>query len=149
MAAFKIDSRIRFVDVGLYERINYLLEKYTFSDTVIEKKLSDLTKLLMVSNSHKQKVREVLQKVENILLKKSKYNIVIRNIPRYATSACDNNNVFVSHAAIRDTMNQFGHVNSLSLKYGVAYISMENNIETHNMINNMQLGKNIISTEVV
>jgi hypothetical protein len=46
-------------------------------------------------------------------------------------------------------MKEFGNVASIRRKYGVAFVEMTNNFYTHNTINNMQSGKNIITTEVV
>jgi len=121
-------------------------------DVGLQKKLKDVISLLKASpksESFKKKVHEVLQKIEKNLLKKSNYNLVIRNIPKMATCSYNHENVYVTHSSIRDTMKEFGEVSSLSMKYGVAYIEMSNNVYTHNKKNKMQLGKNIITTEVV
>jgi hypothetical protein len=121
-------------------------------DIGLQKKLKDVISLLKASpksESFKKKVHEVLQKIEKNLLKKSNYNLVIRNIPKMAICSYNHENVSVTYSSIMETMNQFGKVYSLSIKYGIAYIEMSNNVYTHNTINNMQIGKNIITTEIV
>ena len=145
-------SAVRFVDPGLCDRIETLMIRHTLEDTGLQKRLNDVTAILKAnskSDSFKKKVHEVLQKIEKNLLKKSNYNLVIRNIPKMAISSYDHKSVYVTHASIRDTMKEFGNVSSICMKYGVAYIEMSNNVYTHNTLNNMQLGKNIITTEVV
>ena len=144
-------SSIRFVDPGLCDRIDTLLVSHVLDDMGLQNKLKDVISLLKASpksESFKKKVHEALQKIEKNLLKKSNYNLVIRNIPKMAICSYNHENVCVTHASIRDTMNQFGKVSSLSLRYGTAYIEMSNNVYTHNTINNMQIGKNIITTEI-
>jgi|ETNvirnome_6_100_1030635.scaffolds.fasta_scaffold00364_1 hypothetical protein len=145
-------SPIRFVDTGLCTRIESLLIRHSLNDVSLHKKLKDVTSLIKAnprSLLFKTKVHEVLQKIEKNLLKKSNYNLVIRNIPKMAISFDKRELVFVTCASIRDTMKQFGDVSSLSMKYGVAYIEITNNLYTHNTLNKMQLGENIITTEVV
>jgi hypothetical protein len=145
-------SAVRFVDQGLCDRIETLLIRHTIDDLTLTKKLKDVTALLKVnskSDAFKKKVQEVLQKIEKHLLKKSNYNLVIRNIPKRAISSYNREQVYVTHASIRDTMMEFGNVASICMKYGVAFVEMTNNVYTHNTINNMQIGKNIITTEVV
>ena len=145
-------ASVRFVDPGLCDRIGTLLQKVTLPQSLLTK-LTTVTTLLKAnskSTTTKNKVREVLQQIEKHLLKKSTYNLVIRNIPTLANSSSEGGKlVVVTYASIRDTMNQFGKVSSLYMKYGVAYLEMTNNVYTHNTINNMQIGKNIIRTEVI
>jgi len=151
-----LPTAIRFVDRGLYDRIDSLLLTHKYSiDPPLMQKLKGVAALFKAdtkSAATKIKVREVLQKIEKHLLKKSNYNLVIRNVPKLAilsSSSTKDEEVVVTHAAIRDTMNEFGKVSSLCMKYGVAFVEMTNNVYTHNTINNMQLGKNIITTEVI
>jgi hypothetical protein len=150
--SFSTVSAVRFVDPGLCDRIDMLMSRYPLDDIFLQKKFNDVHSLLKV-NSHsaifKKKVLEVLQKIEKSLLKRSNYNLVIRNIPKMAISRSDNEFVYVTHTAIKDTMKDFGNVSSVSMKYGVAYIQMTNNVYTHNTLNCMQMGKNIITTEIV
>jgi len=147
-------ASVRFVDPGLCDRIGTLLQKVT--DPTLPQSLSTrlttVTTLLKANSKSpttKNKVREVLQQIEKHLLKKSTYNLVIRNVPTLAISSYNGKQVVVTYASIRDTMNQFGKVSSLCMKYGVAYLEMTNNVYTHNTINNMQIGNNIIRTEVI
>ena len=145
-------SAVRFVDQGLCDRIETLLIRHTIDDLTLTKKLKDVSALLKAnskSDTFKKKVQEVLQKIEKHLLKKSNYNLVIRNIPKRAISSYGREQVYVTHASIRDTMKEFGSVSSICMKYGVAFVEMTNNVYTHNTINNMQIGNNIITTEVV
>lgn len=144
-----IPSNIRFVDRGLYDRIQFLSEKYTLDDTKLELNLNTAVSLMKISDKNKTKVVDAMKKIEKYLLKKSNFNLVIRNIPRYGKSVSTGESVNVTHEALRDTINQFGDVKSLYIRYGVSFIEMTDNVYTHNTLNQMQIGQNIISTEVV
>ena len=113
--------------------------------------LNIVLKLLQitVNNINKNKLKIILKKIEKKLLKKSNYNLVIRNIPRYAVSVSTRTEVPVTYQSLRDTINQFGDIKSMYINYGVSFIKMSNNESTHALLNNMELGNNIISTEVI
>ena len=145
-----LPTKFRFADRGLFDRVQYLLNQYTIDDDNINRSLKTVLSLMNVSaDKNKDKFVNLLKKIEKHLLKKSNYNLVIRNIPRVGVSASSGSTVPVTYEALRDTMNQFGSVKSLYIKNGVSYIEMTDNVYTHNTLNQMQMGHNIISTEVV
>jgi hypothetical protein len=145
-----LPTKFRFADRGLFDRVQYLLNNYTINDDNINQRLKTVLSLMNISaDKNKNKFVNLLQKIEKHLLKKSNYNIVIRNIPHVGISASSGYTVPVNYVSLRDTMNQFGSVKSLYIKNGVSYIEMTDNVYTHNTLNQMQIGHNIISTEVV
>ena len=89
---------------------------------------------------------------ENELMKINNFNLLIKNIPLFAVRSSDRKKVKVSYANMRDTFNDFGHIKKLEIFKGNAYLGFKTGkeaSETHKLINNMQLGENIIKTKVI
>jgi len=146
-----IPTKFRYIERGLFDRVIFLLQNNKLDDTKLNDDLNIVLKLLQitVNNINKNKFNIILKKIEKKLLKKSNYNLVIRNIPRYAVSVSTRTEVPVTYQSLRDTINQFGDIKSMYINYGVSFIKMSNNESTHALLNNMELGNNIISTEVI
>jgi len=146
-----LPTRFRFVNRGLFDRIEFLLGRYTMTDETLKQTLKTSACLLNIStqDTNKERFNNVLHKIEIHLLKKSNYNLVMRNLPNTGVSTETGYSIPVTYQALRETMNQFGDVQSLYIKNGVSYIEMTDNVYTHKTLNQMQLGRNIISTETV
>jgi hypothetical protein len=140
-----MDSSLCHIDRAFFERLQ---EVWVYADSQLERKLKDAVKVFKITKN-RNKIQEVLASIEKQCLKKSNYNLVMRNIPRTAIESKSRKEVPVTFKTLRDTMNQFGKVSNLVIRHGVAYIEMSDNVYTHNTLNNMQIGKNIITTEVV
>ena len=143
-----INRKFRYLNPGLYDRVQYLGSTHKLNDSLLLIKIQNLIKLLHVKPD-KEKFCEVLGKVEIHLLKKSRYNLVLRNIPSKAIISNNKEEVPVTYSNLRDTLEQFGHVSNMYINYGVAYFDMCNARETHETLNNMKLGRNIITTCVI
>ena len=137
--SLRVPRKLRHLDPGTFDRVTYLLGhvKLTDSDTMV---VDNLTKLMTV-RSDSVKFSEVMARIELFLLKKSNYNFMIRNIPD-----ADCTGTIVTYSTIRNTVDQFGTVFALYMNHGVAFFEMNNSVETHKLLNNMQIGKNIISS---
>ena len=146
----ELSTKYRYVDRGLFDRVQFLMRNNGL-DKKTEQNMKNTICLMDISASasNKTKFTDNLKKIEKLLLKKSKYTLVVRNLPAYAIDQRSRLPVPVSYETIRDTMGQFGEVTSLFMKYGVGYIEMSNSVYTHEILNKMQIGENIISTEVV
>lgn len=143
-----LNRKFRYIDIGLYDRVEHLLEHVELTDKELIKQVTHMFNIMKV-RPNTEKFINTMSKVETHLLKKSDYNFVMKNIPQTATNAVSRNNVKVTYTAMRETLDQFGKVSLIFLNHGVGFFKMKNNLESHNQLNNMQIGKNIIQTLVV
>jgi len=138
-----MDSSLRYLNPTLTDRVNNLLEK-TYGE-------QPRTPLLFKTMTHNQYKNE-LENFEERLMKLNKFNILIKNVPRFAESAATKTRVKVTYVALRDTFNQFGKVRNIEVFNGNVYIGFHKKIHatsTHGQINNMKMGDNIIKTKVI
>ena len=137
------DEKYRYLNPPLTDRINHLIDKLkgvVVSPPLLDGKLTN------------NKYRELLESYEIKLLKKNRFNFIVRNIPLTAIQASNGEKIKVTYVALRDTFNQFGEVKKLEICRGSAYVAFKNNkqaVETHALLNNMQLGENIIKTNFI
>ena len=98
------------------------------------------------------KLKEIHEELLLKILKGAKVNFVIKNLPKYGQNQNNREVAEVNAKSIRDTMNEFGKVNDAVVFRNNAYIWFESDNDAkhvHSLINNMQLGKNIIITKVI
>lgn len=132
------------------DRVLFLLNRVScdkvFSDTMI-----NYLRLVHIKHDVKKCIF-LLEKIESHLLKKSEYNFMISNIPEYGIVSSTRVNEKIGYIHIRDTLEQFGKVDTLDIIRGTAYVKFANkdtSIITHNTINKKLLGNQIIHTFVV
>ena len=138
-----MDSSLRYLNPVLTDRVNKLIE-ITYGVIPAPPKIE--------KNVTHNVYREQLEKYEIELLNLNGFNFMIKNLPIFAIQSSNKKKVKVSYANMRDTFNEFGQVKKLKLFRGNAYIGFESKkdaTETHNLINNMQMGENIIKTKVI
>ena len=138
-----MNSALRYLNPVLTDRVNHLLEN-TYGHLPSPPKLSN-------GITHAE-YREKLENYEIELIKVNGFNFMIKNVPLYAQNSATKKDVKVTYAALRDTFNEFGTVKKISVFRGVVFLTFKTKKqaeETHNLINNMQLGKNIIKTKVI
>lgn len=138
-----INEKYRYLNPVLTDRINHLTEKiqrFTLPPPEFEKTPTN------------NKYKEILEEYEIKFLKKNGFNFIIRNVPRTAIESYSGKKVNVTYASLRDTFNQFGSVRNLEICRGNVYITFKTTKQamgTHDLINNMQMGENIIKTQVI
>lgn len=91
---------------------------------------------------------DYLKVCERKLMKKMRYNFVIRNLPNCAMDV-NNDMVNVNYRAVLDTLTQFGKIRKFYMSNGSAYAIFENPTFAQKSINKMQIGKNIVECECV
>ena len=138
-----MNSALNYLNPVLTDRVNHLIEN-TYGPLPVAPKLHNRI-------THAE-YREKLEIYEIELAKANGFNFMVKNVPLYAQSFTTKKDVKVTYAALRDTFNEFGTVRKVSVFKGVVYITFRDKKEaedTHDLINNMQLGKNIIKTKVI
>ncbi len=99
-----------------------------------------------------RKFYRFLTSVETHIMKQNGFNIIIRNVPRVAEMRESKQAVEVKYAHIRDTLRQFGYLTTFHMIRGTVYAKFaekETATRTHETINNMLMGSNILKTEVI
>ena len=98
------------------------------------------------------KLREIHEEMLLKILKEAKVNFVIKNLPKYGHNQNNRELAEVNAKSIHDTMNEFGKVNDTVVFRNNAYVwfeSINDAKQVNSLINNMQIGKNIINTKVI
>jgi len=138
-----MDSSLRYLNPSLTDRVTRLIELTYGIIPPPPKFEKNVTHCIY---------KERLETYENELMKINNFNLLIKNIPLFAVRSSDRKKVKVSYANMRDTFNDFGQVKKLEIFKGNAYLGFKTGkeaSETHKLINNMQLGENIIKTKVI
>ena len=94
----------------------------------------------------------MLEELENELMKINEFNFIIKNIPKKAMEQDSRKNVKITYSNMRETLNQFGKVQKIDIYHGTVCVKFRTSQQacgTHELINNMQLGENIIKTKVI
>lgn len=140
-----MDSSLRFLAPLEHDRVNELFKKYNCVYPNNIKTQIQLLKILKISS----KYIELLDKIELFILKNHEFNFMLRNLPEFAQLREDNKTTSVGYTETMDTLIQFGNVNKLEIIKGTVYAKFDNPEYCHKTINNMQIGKNIISTKII
>ena len=139
-----------------HDRISDLLKKETCDPSFIIKAIPILQMIHVFSQVNPvgaiQKFTKFLTSVEKHVMKHNGFNLIIRNVPRVAEMRESRQAVEIKYAHIRDTLREFGYLTSFHMIRGTVYVKFvekETATRTHELINNMLMGSNILKTEVI
>ena len=93
-----------------------------------------------------------MKDLETYVAKLSRYNMKVQNIPEKGILCDTNKETKIGYQNMRDTFSQFGNIKDILLVRGTVYVQYshkQDSIKTCRMINNMQMGKNIIKAEII
>ena len=139
-----MDSTLRFLAPIEHDRIVELLQRYPCSlpkNIITHLQLLKILKITL-------RYLDVLDKIELIILKQHEFNFILRNLPEFAQLSANGKHTKVGYEEITDTLEQFGDIAKIVIIKGTVYVEFINSAEyCHQTINNMQIGKNIISTK--
>ena len=131
-------------------RVINLLKKID-CEPAFENKMMQLLRVVEISRN-KDKYDDILNKVESHLIKRRNFNLIVYNLPSYATEQSTNQIVATNYENIRETLSQFGKIDQFEVVNSTAYVRYASSIDaklTHSLINNMMIGENIIHTNIV
>ena len=103
------------------------------------------TNTMMIPNKHSLTV------TEQELLKKSRFNLVIKNVPTHGIERDTNKNVVIRYCHMKDTLRQISKLMDIKMFGSTVYcefVHLDGAYKAHNILNKMQIGNNIISTFV-
>ena len=139
-----MDSSLRYLAPKEHDKICELFSKYPCVYPGLETHINILKILKMAP-----RYLTLLEKLETFIIKKAGFNFVLRNIPDYGELCETGQRSKVGYAEVRDTLNQFGKVIQLEIIRGTVYAKFEDPTRCHKLINNMQMGTNIITTRIL
>jgi hypothetical protein len=138
-----MDASLRNLAPREHDRVDELLKKYpceypnAATHLQVVKIFKDRTKYL-----------ELLEKLELFIIRSAGYNFIIKNIPEFAQLRETEETTRVGREEIWETLDQFGNLLSLEFMRGIAYAKFDDPEPCHSLINNMQMGHNIIHTKI-
>ena len=139
-----MDSTLRFLAPRDHDRIIDLFTKTGVSFPNVATQLQVIKIIKM-----KERYMELLDKLEKHALKNSGFNFIVRNIPEVGISRDTSQETKIGYPEMRDTLKQFGTVYGIEIIRGTVYVKFDDPTRCHQMINAMQMGKNILSTSIV
>ena len=139
-----------------HDRVSDLLKKETCDPSFVIKAIPVLQMIHMLAQFNpveaQRKFYRFLVSVETHIMKQNGFNMIIRNVPRIAEMRESKQAVEVKYAHIRDTLRQFGYLVTFHMIRGTVYVKFaekDTAVRTHDTINNMLMGTNILKTEVI
>jgi hypothetical protein len=147
---------LRYLSPLAHDRVSDLLMKEQCDPSFIIKVIPVLQMIHTFARTHPTEAGKtflkLLESIETHVMKHNGFNMVIRNVPRVAEMRESKQAVEVKYAHIRDTLRQFGYLVSFHMIRGTVYVKFaekDTATRTHETINNMLMGSNIIKTEVI
>jgi len=143
---------LRHLSPQKHDRVLDLLEKEPCDEVFVKQAISVLQMIQTLnSNQARIKFETFLDNVEKHILKRNGFNMLIRNVPRVA-QLCDDQEVPIKYVHMRETLKQYGDLVTFHMIRGTVYVKFsqqETCVQMHSKINNMMMGSNILSTEVL
>lgn len=138
-----MDPSLRNLAPHEHDRINELLKKYPCE-------YPKAATHIQVVKIFKDRVKylELLEKLELFIIRSAGFNFIIKNIPEFAQLRETGETTRVGREELWETLDQFGNLMSLEFIRGIAYAKFDDPETCHSLINNMQMGHNIIHTKI-
>jgi hypothetical protein len=140
----KIDQSLRYLSPRDHDRINDLLTEFPCEYTNFSTHLQVL-KILKVSS----KYIDLLDKIEYFVAKKAGFNLILKNMPDVALNSETRKPVKVGYQEVLETLSQFGKVEKFLMIRGHVYATFDNPAPFHKLVNNMEIGDNIVTTRII
>jgi hypothetical protein len=147
---------LRYLAPLAHDRISDLLKKESCDPSFIIKAVPVLQMIHTLAQFNPigaiKKFTMFLTSVEKHVMTHNGFNMIIRNVPRVAEMRESKQAVEVKYAHIRDTLREFGYLVTFHMIRGTVYVKFaekDTATRTHGLINNMQMGTNILKTEII
>jgi virulence-associated protein VapD len=147
---------LRYLAPLAHDRISDLLKKESCDPSFIIKAIPVLQMIHALAQFNPigaiKKFTVFLTSVEKHVMTHNGFNMIIRNVPRVAEMRESKQAVEVKYAHIRDTLREFGYLVTFHMIRGTVYVKFaekDTATRTHGLINNMQMGTNILKTEII
>ena len=138
-------ARLRYLNPCAWDRVNKLFDHCTI-DGDVARNIETALRVVHTTRS-RAKFEDVMAKLERHLVKRSKFNMKVSNIPCTGILCETGKETRIGYQNMRDTFGQFGLVNDILLVQGTAYVQyarIKDSKKTTELIDNMKMGDNII-----
>ena len=138
-------ARLRYLSPCAWDRVNKLFGHCTI-DGNVARNIEAALKVVHTTRS-RVKFEDIMAKLERHLVKRSKFNMKVSNIPSTGILCETGKEARIGYQNIRDTFGQFGIVNDVLLVQGTAYVQYarsKDSKKTTELIDKMKMGNNII-----
>ena len=145
-------NKVRYLDPKTHDRmidLGALYSPFLISVIPILEMIAALAKVRI--NNARDRLKILYSKFEKHLVYET-CNFIIRNIPDKAIIRDTGLTENIKYTHIRDTLNQFGTFTNLQIVRGTVYVKFTSETSctmTHSLLNNMQMGDNIITTQIL
>jgi hypothetical protein len=127
-----------------HDRVQELLKKSGYKLSAVIASQLQVSKILR----DPKKYTELLEKIEKQAAKSMGFNFLLKNIPDHGPLRETGEQTKVGYQEMRDTLGQFGTVQNLEIIKGTVYVNMDDPVPCHKTINHMQMGSNILTSNV-
>jgi hypothetical protein len=138
-----MDSSLRYLSPSDHDTVKKLLERHPCDYPNLNTQIQ-LVKIFKDS----KKYTELLERIELFILKNAGFNFVVKNVPEFAELRESRKTVRVGLEEMRETLEQFGTVETIGMVRDVVYAKFDDPEPCHRLINSMQMGQNILSTKI-
>jgi len=138
-----MDTSLRFLAPLEHDRIVELLKK-TRCD--IPDMTTQCQVLKIIKNS--KKYIELLEKIERLAARSAGFNFVLKNIPEKGPLRDTGVETRIGYSEMRETLQQFGKVGKIDIIKGAVYATFDDPTLCHARVNRMQMGSNILTSNV-
>ena len=138
-----MDPVLRYLAPRDHDRVVELVRKYDFTVPNITTQVQ----VLKIIKSSK-KYLELLEKIERQAAKHAGFNFFLKNIPDFGQLQETGFDTKIGYSEIRETLNQFGTVHKLDIIKSTAYVTFDDPKPCHQLVNHMQMGSNILTSNV-
>lgn len=139
-----MENSLRHLAPRDHDRVQELLKKSGFKLPAVIASQLQVSKILR----DPKKYAELLDKIEKQAAKFMGFNFLLKNIPDQGPLRETGEQTKVGYQEMRDTLGQFGTVNTLEIIKGTVYVNMDDPVPCHKTINHMQMGTNILTSNV-
>jgi hypothetical protein len=132
-------AKVRYLQPKLVANVQFLCEKSGERVKITPHSAKDKDTLAMALHEHERK-----------LVRKIGYNLILRNLPQVAEDETGKQ-VVVTYESVVKTLEKFGKVDNYKIISGTVYAQFKRVDDAkmmYKLVNNMQIGKNIVKLEV-
>lgn len=144
-----MDASLRFLCPRDHDRTCEIVRKTGYT---LEKKFVSSVQMIKIVK-HAGKYLELLEKIERAAAKHGGYNFILKNIPDKGVYSETGEETKIGFSEMRDTLKQFGKIQQwqppMEFIRGTIYVQFDDPTVCHRLVNNMQMGNNILSSNVV
>ena len=149
---FKMFKSVRYLNPRGCDRITDLTDRVGGDIEVPSKLIAMIAALATIKpDVAKEKLDRLLDKLEKQATK-DRFNLILKGLPDAAPLRDTGVIETIGYPHMRDTLNQFGKFTNMQIVRGTVYVKFvepSSCVMCHSLVNKMQIGTNIVTTECI